>query len=170
MAKVVLGLREAYEGDLPPVCIRCGAPASVMKNWTFSNGPGGLPIIVLPYVAVVAGKIQVRLPFCGAHKHHLLRQVIGILGGSLLVGVFAMGAFAAFVERAETGRPDPPATRVLFGMLCLSALVAPLAWLGACLALHRTSVRLLRYDRRTITLGGVSERFVEALEESDRWR
>jgi hypothetical protein len=48
MAQVDLWLREADEGDLPPLCVRCGAPAEIWKNRTAFVGLGGLPLISFP--------------------------------------------------------------------------------------------------------------------------
>jgi hypothetical protein len=159
MATVVLGLREAYEGNLPPVCARCGAPATDWTNWTFSTGLGGLPFLAVPGVYVIAGKVRVRLPFCRAHRRHWLRRTAAILGGSLVVGVSSLALTAYFLENASANSQGSK----WLGLLCLVPLIAVPAWLVVCLVLHRTSIRLRQYDRREITLSGVADGFAEAV-------
>jgi hypothetical protein len=159
MATVVLGLREAYEGNLPAVCARCGAPATDWTDWTFSTGLGGLPFVAIPGVYVIAGKVRVRLPFCQAHRRHWLRRTTALLGGSLVVGLVCLVAVGYFLEHANGGSKDPK----WLGLLCLVPLVALPSWLGVCVALHRTSIRLRKYDRREITLSGVADKFADAV-------
>ena len=57
----------------------------------------------------------------------------------------------------------PSPKKELLALLCLMAFVAPVVWPGVCLALHLTSVRLVRYDRWTLTLTNVAPAFAEAV-------
>src|SRR5580700_7283045 len=67
MASISLSWREAEDGDLPDVCMCCGAPATESKRRRFTSHPLWvyvlLPFGYLPYVivaAVLTEKIRLR--------------------------------------------------------------------------------------------------------------
>ncbi len=90
MATVRLSRREA-KGDVPGLCVRCGAPATVERAKTMSWNPPWVYILLLvgllPFaiVAVILTKRRrVTLPFCSSHHNHWLSRSLVIwlsLGG-----------------------------------------------------------------------------------------
>src|SRR5947209_1526362 len=102
MARVKLTLEEAYEGDLPAVCMRCGKPATTFANKTLSTGPFGLPFFVLPLVVVTiysySGKVWIKAPLCDAHKGHWRRRLLVIFLSFAAVLGFGLFTFLCLVE------------------------------------------------------------------------
>jgi hypothetical protein len=67
MARVHLDRIEAEQGDLPPVCIRCGARASEFIYWRFTWYPwwlGGMPLFRM----MNTRRMTALLPVCPAHR------------------------------------------------------------------------------------------------------
>ena len=60
MAKVKLGRREAEDGDLPPVCMRCGAVATEWKTKKFSWYPPWVSLLAL--LALLPDVVHVAMP------------------------------------------------------------------------------------------------------------
>jgi len=54
MATLRLGARPWDDAEMPDVCMRCGAPAEVRKQKTFSWHPGWLYVLLLVNVLVFA--------------------------------------------------------------------------------------------------------------------
>jgi hypothetical protein len=82
--------------NLPDVCLRCGAPATLHKSKTFSWHPPWVYVLLiaglLPFaiVAIVLTKRRrVEAPLCEQHKHHWLIRQLLILPTFLLHGGFS---------------------------------------------------------------------------------
>ena len=75
MAKVYLRSDYGHEiVDLPPVCMACGAPATVRKRKLFSWQPQWVPVLILvgllPYIIVslvLTKRQRVETPLCERH-------------------------------------------------------------------------------------------------------
>jgi hypothetical protein len=158
MARVELELSHAYHGDLPSLCIRCGAPATVFKDRTFFTGLCGLPFLPLLFLVIVAGRVSIRVPFCEIHKYHWRRRtqvVFGTFAFGLVVGISSCFLWLdAFLV------PGRPAAwhHTLGGVICP---LVPLLWIGMALILKYKGVYLANYNQRSVTLEGVAEEFAE---------
>ncbi len=77
MAQVRMSRYEAEEGMLPPVCVRCGAPATRYKRVSFSTLSDVFYLVVLFLLwplAMAAVLLRQRalflLPVCHPHRNH----------------------------------------------------------------------------------------------------
>ena len=96
MAVIRLDRFEAEEGDLPAVCMKCGAPAVLEKLKQFSWNPPWVILLILigllPYVIValvLTKRMRVRVPLCNEHKNHFAWRAWFIYGG--FAGLFLLG-------------------------------------------------------------------------------
>jgi hypothetical protein len=176
MAQVRLGRYEAREGLLPPVCMVCGAPASVQPRTILARAPGwcyaAFLFGVLPYFALTAyfgRRALVRTPLCELHKNHWL-------GRALFFGLLFM-AYAAVVVPAfflsQLGFDDIKHTMdaerfrnlqrvgTLLGLLV--ALGGPPVLLGVYLWLRYSAIHATEITAHSLTLEGVVAEFCEAL-------
>jgi hypothetical protein len=174
MAQVRLHVREA-DGHLPMVCMRCGEPATTTKSKNMSWCPPWVIVLIvaslLPYLIValiLTKRATVRAPFCEQHRWHWLWRLLVILA-SLFFVLFA--GIATIIVMAST-RPQGGAggADALRGFACVASLALFLAWLILALILQNTAIRPREITDTEILLTGVSEAFVEAVEEADRER
>jgi len=170
MASVKLGRYEATQGQLPRVCVRCGAPAALVKAKNFSWHPGWVLALILvgllPYVIVALAltkRMRVRVPLCQQHRYHWASRTWLILGGFVFLLALGVGLIAllAALERR------PGAADNVGGMLCLGLGVLGLVWLIAAAVAQSTGIRPTEITATRIKLVGVSPGFVEAVDE---WR
>src|SRR5262249_13798383 len=92
MALVQLGRYEAEEGELPPVCITCGRPATAYRTPRFSWGPFWCCVFLLltfwPYLLVapfLTVRMRILLPFCNQHRGFWSRLSVRFLGSVFMV-------------------------------------------------------------------------------------
>jgi hypothetical protein len=170
MAQVELGLGEAYRGELPAVCARCGKPAYVYRNKTLSTLPLGLPFLYLWLIVIHAGKIFVRLPFCSKHRNHFQNHSTLRAVGFMIVLVVGIIGLLALADRTRN-----PA---IAGLLCPLSIVVLLAYLLLCALKRFRGVYLVSYNDQEVVLGGVCAEFAQAVGDkraeqqrllSERW-
>jgi hypothetical protein len=143
MAKVYLTIDDV--NSLPPVCMQCGAAATCVKEKTFSvrytQGRYGNTIYFLDR------SLKVPVPLCRKHRHHwLCRSWLILLG------------LPALVLCHPTFRMDPnPIQIFLWSVVFL--------WIVVCFVLRWSMIRVVDIDEKGITLKGVHERFIEAVEK-----
>ena len=110
MAEVKLGRFEAEEGELPPLCLRCGAPAALFKakrlswqpTWTFlAFGLTVWPLLLV--TMMIRKRMRALLPFCAKHKSYWARESAKVKGviGSLFI-LFVIG-FILIIETEASG-------------------------------------------------------------------
>jgi hypothetical protein len=171
MATVRLGRYEAEDGDLPRICIRCGAPADTFKPKRFNWLPPWVYVLILfplPFLIValiVTKRMRVRAPLCEAHIYHWTWRSLFTLGGLAILVVFSIAAIVL-----ETNLERQARFQHLSGLACVSVVVCGLAWLVAAAIIQSTAVRPSEITDRTITLTGVSREFAEALRQRRRRR
>jgi hypothetical protein len=171
MAKVYL---RSYDGreivDLPPVCMACGAPATVRKSKQFSWQPPWVGVLILagllPYliVSLVLTKRQrVETPLCDRHASYwwlfptlLTLSIFAILGLGFV-------AFIALNAAAQNG----PRNSDVSGLACLGTIGAFLAWLIVAVILQNMRIRPREITDRHIELIKVSEAFADAVDAED---
>jgi hypothetical protein len=169
MAKVYLrsdGGREIV--DLPPVCMKCGAPATARKSRQFSWVPpwiGALAIVPLAYIivaAVLTKRQRVETTFCDQHKSYwwmfpliMWMIVLGFLG---LGGVAMVGAAGASAGKGNDALP---------GMVCIGTVVALIVVGIIAAIIGSTRIRPKEITDRYIHLDGVCAEFADAVEEQE---
>jgi hypothetical protein len=162
---------ESYEEmrELPDVCMKCGAPAVLCKNKTFSWFPPWVWLLfffcgLLPFaiVALVLTKRRtVSVPLCADHKNHWFWRQLVMVAGLLLLVVGFVAWIAAIDE--PRGRNDS-----LTGLVCVGLFILLLIWLVGAIIAQTTSIRPKEITDKDITLLGVSDVFIQAYE--DQWR
>jgi hypothetical protein len=158
MATVRLGRYELEEYDLPRVCMYCGARATQFKSKKFQWFPPWAWLVLGWLGAMMFMKsCTMPVPLCEKHKWHWGGRTAVILLS--LVGIFVV--LFAGVALAEVVKIDPPVVFLPVGVLFL-------AWLVLAVALSATQIRPTEITDKSITLRGVCEEFVEALEEARR--
>jgi hypothetical protein len=169
MASIRLGRYEAADGDLPEVCIVCGAPGDVYRLKNFSWHPkwvyffillGLLPLVII--ALILTKRMSVRAPVCRDHRYHWIWRS-WVIGGSLVLLIalfFVAMVIGSSLERRANGGD-------FFGVICGGFVALGIVWLIAAVAVQSTAVRATEITDREITLAGVSPKFVEAVLERD---
>ena len=168
MAEIRLDLSEA-EGDLPAICICCGAPATCSKakklfwwpRWTY------LFLLIHPMVwgiiaLLVSRRAVLKAPFCDRHRRHWTDH-------SLLIWSVGAGcvllAVAAFVLSLVF--PVGPDDAIFWGA-SLGVVILAVLWLVVVVIVHQSTVRPRIITRSEIVVTCVSEAFVQAVLQRDR--
>jgi hypothetical protein len=163
MANVRLGRYEAEDYELPKVCMRCGAPATTYRYRNFRWCPGWVLAFILlgvvPYFIlseVLMKRMSVRVPCCDEHKKKPLWPTLVTLGTLLGLILIAVGAILLL--------NDPGA----LGITCLIGVPAFIVWMFASVVIHTPAIRPIEITEKSITLRGVSEGFIAALDADRR--
>src|SRR5947209_3408531 len=93
MAVIRLGRYTGEEDDLPDVCMKCGAPATLRKRKQLSWYPRWVYFLLLVHILVFAivalattKRRTVSAPLCDEHKNHWMwRQLVVFLGFAAVV-------------------------------------------------------------------------------------
>ena len=143
MAKVVLPF-ESYKvaAPLPPVCIRCGAPATrTTKMQFFAKANSEEEYCV------------VDTPLCDRHPFMGMGKLFTVFGFLLLIPFFGLGALMKiWTHHYLIAFP--------LGVLCLG-------WVVTILYVSFTSIGGNGYTKKGVTVTGVSRKFIDALEERE---
>lgn len=165
MPEIRLRVREA-DGFLPPCCMCCGAPASATKAKKMQWCPPWVGILILagllPYVIVamiLTKRATVQAPLCDHHQGHWLNRLLLIWGSFFLFGLIGL-AGVIFVANL----PPPDMDNVL-PFVCIGSAVILVVWLVIVIACQNTVIRPKEITDTEITLTGVCEAFVNAVEE-----
>jgi hypothetical protein len=167
MAKVRLSRREAERGLLPPVCALTGVPTEDVKRKQFWWMPSWVYVTLiaglLPYViiALITRKsMTVELPLIrGKHAHWLVRQLFALLG---ILGTLVL-FFVGVVLSTDTRNGGQNET--LGVALMAAGGIGFLVVLFGAIIFNATAIRPVEITDSHITLAGVHEEFVRALEE-----
>jgi hypothetical protein len=171
MAEIRLRLREA-DGELPNVCMCCGEPSTILKTKNMSWHPQWVILMLLiawPLYLVLAivltKRARVQAPLCDQHKGHWFKRTMLIVGTLLLFIAVSVGAFvlANVLGDRGPGRRDSD----FAGMACLLSAVLGLVWLVILAIAQHTAIRPKEITDKDITLTGLSQAFVEAVQDQD---
>lgn len=162
--------RAEIEGGLPAVCICCDTPAIDWRERAYRvpENPG-LSVLTLTTVgmlsALVLGvgwisyrkgpQLRVRVPLCHRHRNHWSRKPLLIIGSGLLLAAIFAGAFQLVPREGA-------------GWVCLAVLVAGIVWCIVAISLIESGVKPMEIRPEALTLKGVSEGFVRAVERQRR--
>jgi hypothetical protein len=167
MPSIQLTRREAEEGDLPDMCMRCGAPATVRKRRMFVSHPLWvyvlLPFGYLPFVivaAIMTQRARCYTHFCARHKNHWLCRALIIWGAFVAMLVLVVGCLALIM----TLYPDKAPDRVI-GALCFGSLALIFCWLISIPIVQLTAIHPGDVTDRRLTLKRVSPAFVDAVRD-----
>jgi hypothetical protein len=170
MASIELSRYEAEEGDLPDVCMCCGAPATDRKRRRFTSHPVWvyllLPFGLLPYVivaAVLTESARCYVLFCPQYKNHWLRRTLLVWGSfvALIAVLFGSLVFVGLMQ----GQLDKSTSDVLSGSLCVGSLFLVLFWLISIPIVQMTAIQPTNVTQHRLTLRGISPAFVDAVRE-----
>ncbi len=164
--------------DLPPVCMKCGAPSTTVKIRKFQWYPPWVIVFVFlgvwPFVivaAIMTKRQRVEIPFCEQHKSHFLYRVLIGLGG--LFGLLALGAVALFVGIAlsspnKGGGGGGGGGDAVLGIMCALWFVLLLVYaVGMSVFNMMTTIRPTSITDKDITLTNVAPEFSRAVEEEE---
>jgi hypothetical protein len=170
MATVKLFADELEEGGLPPVCMRCGAPADVFRPKRFSWGPGWVMALLIAgvlcsgplfLVALILLPILLRtrrvvVPLCGRHRNHWLPLAVLLYGG--LATLATLISLSVLLYWLTEGQSE------LAGWLCGGSALLFFCLLFPAAVLQVHTIRAVEITPETITLTGVAREFVRALD------
>ena len=170
MATVRLGRNEIENGRLPMVCMRCGEDASIKRKKKFAWYPpwvnilivfGALPALLV--ASIMTKRMNINAPLCYEHRNHWFGRMATILLSMLIIGALIIGgiAYAASTE----GQGPKKTSDAIFGVVCIGSVGLAVAWVVMIAILQGTSIRPQDIKDKSITLKGVSEKFIVALEE-----
>jgi hypothetical protein len=156
--------------------MRCGLPATTIVPKTFNWYPIWILILIIP-ASLVGGsgqigealakpyRVSLFAPMCEAHQKHWSERTRVIYGSLLLWIVFIVGGFVFLAATARQGKENPFAS-----FLCPAMFVSLLAWVILTLTVENTTIRMIEHKEDHITLTGVAEEFVQAVEKQHKYR
>jgi hypothetical protein len=158
MAEVRIHLADARNQGLPPVCMRCGAPAALYKCqqfiwaplWSYFMGPLGY---------WTYWRVWMDGPLCAAHRYHwtwrwALPLVLFLAGIATAFGSYIYLDITRSAAVAHASR----------GWIYGCGAVAFAVWYIFFKTLRRTGVHPVRIDSHSITFTGVADAFAQAVE------
>ena len=169
MATVKLYDDEVGEGQLPRICMRCGAPADLQKRKTFSWCPGWVHVLIfvglLPWVIVMlvlTKRKTVYVPLCHMHKNHwFVRTTITLSGLAVVFGFFVLTVALLITDSRDLDSSH------LGGYFCVGTLGLLLVLIIVAAIMQSSSIRPSEITARRITLVGVAKEFKEAILKQD---
>jgi hypothetical protein len=176
MADVYLRFKDGTViADVPMVCMKCGAPATVRKSKVFIRIPTSkkpvahilahfLPGVGIILVAFLFKRYYVETPFCDQHESYWwkypFRMWLLVLGMIWIDVVTVIGVADAF-QGANAGAAM---ARPISGIVCFTLALVELAIILVILMKNRR-IRPTQITKRHICLTGVSAEFAEAVED-----
>jgi hypothetical protein len=160
MADVRLDFEDLNADELPDLCMKCGAPATVRKSKTFSWIP--------PWARFMGGLIalafqkrrSVNVPLCEEHKNHWAwRHMVTWFGLLAILLVFFGGV--AVMATGRTGEE-------IGGIIMLLAGLLFIAWVITIAIVWYTAINPNEITDYTITLRGIHPEWVRAYHEQAR--
>jgi hypothetical protein len=145
MAQVRLDRHQAEDGYLPPVCMRCGAPATCQRRKHFKKATSTRAVILTWIVA----------PLCGFHRWHWVFRRLAMCFAFLFFGAaYCSGLLANLLAQIGLNGVEGLSLSIA---LALGGCIVPALWL------QRTSLRVIAVGTGDLLLNGVAQEFVEAL-------
>lgn len=168
MAKIRLYRDEVRADTLPPVCMRCGAAATVYRGKNFSWNPtwvwflllvGLLPFLIV--ALVTSRRMRVNAPLCDLHRNHWLNRGVFTYGGLIAMIIVGIGLIVAISVAEGQKRQVSDEVR---GWACAGGVVLGVIYVIAAIVVESRTIRPTQITKNTITLVRVSPQFVDAIE------
>jgi hypothetical protein len=173
MAQIRLTRTELQHERLPGVCMSCGQQATLYKNKTFSWFPSWVWVLLLcslwPFLIValiLTKRMNVGVPLCDAHRYHWVKRNLFAILGLLLCAGLCFGGVLVSDDLDKNG--DPALRDTIQSITFGGAGVLFVAWLITICVLQATAIRSVEITDETITLAGVSPRFIDAVKRQLR--
>lgn len=159
-------------GNLPDLCLECGASAPDRVRKTFVYTPRWVYATLLVHLLLMVllmyftrKQFRSRVPMCARHKNHWRKRDLWIFS-SLVVATMLAGLGVAMLIRIDDQRLIP-----LYGGVVIFCSVG---WVVAFAVIHAGTIRLTTFSDRSIRLTKVSPEFAEAYEfgpdTEGKWR
>lgn len=164
MAEVWIDKAGWKNGDLPDVCMECGADAPDRVRKTLTYLPRWvwvtllLGVIVLAIViAVTREEFSARVPLCPAHKKHWRKREFQIYGAFVLVLLLtsAVGVSARWALDLDG----------FFAVTLGTLLLGFIGWLVAVAVIVAGTIRVTKVSKGSIRLTRVTPEFIDAYDE-----
>jgi len=156
MARVELSNSVVKRHQLPKLCMRCGAPATIHLDQTFKWVPPWVyftllagPVVLALFILIGVTRMQISVPLCEAHKDHWKTRKLLLWSSTLIAILFICGG--RYISGEEFNFPYLLPGFVLFLVAIIVSTVT-----------HYTAIRASNIRDHGITLTGVSEAFAEA--------
>jgi hypothetical protein len=167
MATVRLGRNQCENGQLPLICMRCGAAAEdfVQQKFTWHNERLSLTMFlgIVPNnltTSTLDCRMTVRAPVCSAHRHHWSNRKL--FNYFMPIAVMA-SAMTLVVFRSTTLFPRELQEQVTtFTGISLRLLI--LIWVIVSVIWNFQMIQPEKIDDHSITLKGVAPGFVAAVQ------
>jgi hypothetical protein len=170
MASIELSRYEAEEGDLPDVCMRCGALATERKRRLFISHPVWvyllIPFCYLPYLVVaiiLTQRVRCYTLFCPRHKNYWRNRTLLIWGALPVVLVLIFSSL--ILASALSDRLGKSSQDALFGSACIGSLVLLFGWLASIPLVQELAIHPAHVTERRLTLKRIAPAFAEAVDE-----
>ena len=159
MAQIRLGRYEAEEGELPPLCLRCGAPAMLFKAKLLSWQPSWTYVVfgltfwpILVATLALRRRMRVLVPFCQKHRNYWRgrRLLSWAVFSALLIFFLCLITFAATIEESASRFPSPSLLFWLAGMVITFAMEF----------VHAGAIRATEITDDAVALTNVADAFV----------
>jgi hypothetical protein len=168
MPTVWLDRDEAVNGDLPPVCMRCGAEATTIRKQTLSWCPSWVIVLIFIGVliwiivaAILTKRMTLRAPMCERHAGHWSRFKLFVYGGLLGAVAVLIGGIILHGETDQTAK-------AVAGWVVGAGVVCFLIVLFTGAVWQTTLIRAVEITDRDMKVRGVCEEFKLALREQRR--
>jgi hypothetical protein len=166
--------RDEEEGELPAVCMCCGAPATDWSEQTFLlrppavEGPSGFATVHAARMLesmVNAPRLRLRTSFCPEHRHYWTTRLLLVFGGLAGLGGVLLAGIAVVVYLFAVVKVDAP-----WPAACV---IVPLAvyltiWLILVSRVMGNTIRARLVEGGAVVLTNVDPRYVEAVEAARR--
>jgi hypothetical protein len=167
MATIRLGRYEARQGDLPPVCIRCGTVASVYRKKVFFYSPWwiylGIPFALLPFFILAwcrSKSARMRVPLCSLHRNLWRWQQPALI---IACSILSVGFGLIPLALASQGKYASDKEEKILIVASLAVLAGVYLHVAATIALKYLGIHATEMNANSITLTGVAAEFVEAV-------
>lgn len=153
--------------ELPRVCLRCGDPATdwrhrahrVPKSALMASNVAGIALLAtvgVGWISTSRGElVEYRAPVCRRHRNHWLWRQLGIPLSMLAVPLTGVALVAL-------------APRDYMGWACVASCIVACGWVVFGMYMSESMIQPLEIRAEALTLKGVSEKFVQAMEQRRR--
>jgi hypothetical protein len=154
---------EAEKGDLPQICMCCGAPATVRTKQIFCSGADWVmtilgAVVIRHDISDMTNRTAVWTCFCERHGSYWAKRRLLVVC-SLAGMVFLPFGGLTFLSTIELGGAD------LLMQLWIASVGLLIGWIILTVSVYRHTIRATEVTVSSITLTGVCEEYFQAVED-----